>query len=98
MGLLLLSALILWVVHRWEPVVVENYRLRRLHLKVHQRSIHDADAFILHELCDIYFRFYSSENKNRNPLGELRKKSFSLVTWEKTGMIHEKPCFLNSSQ
>lgn len=49
MGLLLHSALILWVVHRWEPGVVEKYRLRRLHLKVHQRPIHDADAFILHE-------------------------------------------------
>jgi hypothetical protein len=48
LSLLLHSALILWVVHRWESGVVEKYRLRRLHLKVHQRPIHDADAFILH--------------------------------------------------
>ena len=110
LGLLLHSALILWIVHRWEPGVVEKYRLRRLHLKVHQRPIHDAYAFVLREVrsngdvtcgpkpgtgvvgwscrgecheglfySSIYFHldFTASENKNKTPLGELRKKSFS---------------------
>ena len=54
LGLLLKSGLVLCIVYGRGTGVVEKYRwmhmLGRLPLKVHQRPIHDAYAFVLHEV------------------------------------------------
>ena len=114
LGLLLKSGLVLCIVYGRGTGVVEKYRwmhmLGRLPLKVHQRPIHDAYAFVLHEV-----RSNGDVTCGPKPgtgvvgwscRGECHEGLFyssiyfhlDFTAAEKIGMIHEQPCFLNSSK